>query len=233
MRVSQSDALVMQKYELPDPDVEEVEVSATGSGLAVVQVTHRYNVEVTGPDPSFYLDPKLDPLSNSRHIKVSVCTGWEGDGEASNMAVMEIDLPSGFTVDEASIPGLYKYRSVKRVETTEGDTRVVIYFDEISKFETCPTVLGYYTAKVARQKRSAVQVYDYYDPTRMARQFYLPIQATLCDICEGEDCDSERCKDTAGTSGVTGCRTDPSAAAAPLLAIQAALAAAAVLVMAR
>jgi len=35
MRVSQSDALVMQKYELPDPDVEEVEVSATGSGHVV------------------------------------------------------------------------------------------------------------------------------------------------------------------------------------------------------
>ena len=58
---------------------------------------------------------------------------WEGEGESSNMAVMEIELPSGFTVDEQSIPGLYKYRSVKRVETVEGDTKVIIYFDEVSR----------------------------------------------------------------------------------------------------
>ena len=51
---------------------------------------------------------------------------------SSNMAVMEIELPSGFTVDEQSIPGLYKYQSVKRVETAEGDTKVIIYFDEVS-----------------------------------------------------------------------------------------------------
>ena len=58
---------------------------------------------------------------------------WEGEGDSSNMAVMEIELPSGFTVDEQSIPGLYKYRSVKRVETVEGDTKVIIYFDEVSR----------------------------------------------------------------------------------------------------
>ncbi|XP_043228015.1 CD109 antigen-like isoform X2 [Amphibalanus amphitrite] len=210
MRVTRSNALTVQKYELPDPEVDTVEVSATGSGLAVVQVTHRYHVNVTGPDPSFFLSPRMDGLSNKRHIKVSACTGWEGEGDSSNMAVMEIELPSGFTVDEQSIPGLYKYRSVKRVETADGDTKVVIYFDEISQYETCPTVLGYYTAKVARQKRSAVTVYDYYDPTRMARQFYLPIQATLCDICEGDDCDPVQCAQESETSGQqTG---DPDAA---------------------
>ncbi|KAF0289583.1 CD109 antigen [Amphibalanus amphitrite] len=210
MRVTRSNALTVQKYELPDPEVDTVEVGATGSGLAVVQVTHRYHVDVTGPDPSFFLSPRMDGLSNKRHIKVSACTGWEGEGDSSNMAVMEIELPSGFTVDEQSIPGLYKYRSVKRVETADGDTKVVIYFDEISQYETCPTVLGYYTAKVARQKRSAVTVYDYYDPTRMARQFYLPIQATLCDICEGDDCDPVQCAQESETSGQqTG---DPDAA---------------------
>ena len=55
--------------------MEKVEVSATGSGVAIVQVTHRYHVDVTGPDPSFFLDPKMDGLSNKRHIKVSACTG--------------------------------------------------------------------------------------------------------------------------------------------------------------
>ena len=35
----------------------------------------------------------------------------------------------------------------------------------------------------------------------MARQFYLPIQATLCDICEGEDCDPVQCAEEAQTAG--------------------------------
>ena len=57
-----------------------MEVSATGSGVAIVQVTHRYHVDVTGPDPSFFLDPKMDGLSNKRHIKVSACTGSVPEG---------------------------------------------------------------------------------------------------------------------------------------------------------
>lgn len=48
------------------------------------------------------------------------------------MAVMEVSLPSGFTVDRDSLPSLEVSSHVKRVETKHGDTVVVLYFDKVS-----------------------------------------------------------------------------------------------------
>jgi len=47
------------------------------------------------------------------------------------MAVMEVSLPSGFTVDRDSLPSLEMSSHVKRVETRNGDTMVVLYFDKV------------------------------------------------------------------------------------------------------
>lgn len=47
------------------------------------------------------------------------------------MAVMEVSLPSGFTVDRDSLPSLELSSHVKRVETKNGDTMVVLYFDKV------------------------------------------------------------------------------------------------------
>ena len=63
----------------------------------------------------------------------------------------------------------------------------------------------------------------------MARQFYQPIQATLCDICEGDDCDPSLCKEEAQTAGqATG---NPSAASSLSLLQPALLAAVAALAL--
>jgi hypothetical protein len=56
--------------------------------------------------------------------------GTQGANE-SNMAVMEVTLPSGFTVDSDALPSLRMSQNVKRVETKNGDTVVVLYFDKV------------------------------------------------------------------------------------------------------
>lgn len=48
------------------------------------------------------------------------------------MAVMEVSLPSGFVVDQDSLPSLRISQNVKRVETKDADTTVVLYFDKVS-----------------------------------------------------------------------------------------------------
>lgn len=53
------------------------------------------------------------------------------EANESNMAVMEVSLPSGFTVDRDSLPSLEVSSHVKRVETKNGDTMVVLYFDKV------------------------------------------------------------------------------------------------------
>lgn len=53
------------------------------------------------------------------------------EANESNMAVMEVSLPSGFTVDMDALPSLEVSQHVKRVETKHGDTMVVLYFDKV------------------------------------------------------------------------------------------------------
>lgn len=55
------------------------------------------------------------------------------EANESNMVVMEVNLPSGFTVDRDSLPSLEVSQNVKRVETKNGDTVVILYFDEVCK----------------------------------------------------------------------------------------------------
>lgn len=49
------------------------------------------------------------------------------------MAVMEItiSLPSGYVMDEDSLPSLRATKVVKKVETKEGGTGISLYFDKV------------------------------------------------------------------------------------------------------
>lgn len=50
-------------------------MSATGNGVALVQVSYSYNVNVTGAWPLFTLDPQVDKNSDSNHLQLSICSG--------------------------------------------------------------------------------------------------------------------------------------------------------------
>lgn len=79
------------------------------------------------------------------------------------MAVMEVNLPSGFTADIDALPSLEVSQNVKKVETLNDYTTVLLYFDNLTTVEYCPTVSAYRTNKVAKQSPAYVSVYDYYD----------------------------------------------------------------------
>ncbi|KAK8751557.1 hypothetical protein OTU49_009101 [Cherax quadricarinatus] len=192
LQVTRSNTMLLQRVELPD-DTDKVEVSASGTGVAVLQVTYHYNVRVTGPKPAFSLDPQLDVTTDANRLRLTTCTGYI-KGNMSNMAVMDVSLPSGYVVDNDLIPGLYDYTGVKLVEKKTDDSGVVVYFDYLTPVEVCPTVSAYRINKVAFQKASPVRVYDYYDTSRQARQFYKALPATLCDICDLDECDPGQCE---------------------------------------
>ncbi|XP_029178168.1 CD109 antigen-like isoform X2 [Nylanderia fulva] len=190
MNINSGNSMILQNKILP-AKTRFVNITASGKGFVLVQVSYQYNLNVTGAWPLFTLDPQVDKNSNANYLQLSICSGFVPTKEAneSNMAVMEISLPSGFTVDRDSLPSLEVSSHVKRVETKNGDTMVVLYFDKMIKEEYCPTVSAFRTHKVAKQKPVPVSVYDYYDSSRRARVFYEARRSTLCDLCEGEDCE--------------------------------------------
>jgi CD109 antigen len=71
-----------------------------------------YNLEVTGAWPSFTLDPQVDRTSNANQMTLSICTSFYG-GNQSNMAVMEVNMPSGFTVNKERLANLLHYPTVQ------------------------------------------------------------------------------------------------------------------------
>ncbi|XP_011135984.1 CD109 antigen isoform X2 [Harpegnathos saltator] len=190
MNINGGNSMILQKQLLPKK-TRQVNITASGKGFALVQVSYQYNLNVTGAWPLFTLDPQVDKNSNANHLQLSICSGFVPTKETneSNMAVMEVSLPSGFTVDRDSLPSLEVSSHVKRVETKYGDTMVVLYFDKMVQQEYCPTVSAFRVHKVAKQKPVPVSIYDYYDSSRRARVFYEPIRTNLCDLCDGEDCD--------------------------------------------
>lgn len=48
------------------------------------------------------------------------------------MAVMEVALPSGYTADVDALPSVTRAKEVKRIDTSDGDTNVIIYMDRVS-----------------------------------------------------------------------------------------------------
>lgn len=103
--------------------------------------------------------------SNADYLHLTVCTNFVPSvGETvSNMAVMEVAFPSGVVADQERIPSLESSKGVKKVETKNGDTTVVVYIDQLGAEELCFAIDGYRTNKVANQKPSPVIIYDYYD----------------------------------------------------------------------
>lgn len=76
---------------------------------------------------------QLNPLSNYSlkfHLKL-IGIDFSFVGEESNMAVMEISLPSGYVMDEDSLPSLRATKVIKKVETKEGGTGISLYFDKV------------------------------------------------------------------------------------------------------
>lgn len=57
------------------------------------------------------------------------------------MVVMEVTLPSGYTVDNDALPSLQLSNNVKRIETKDDDSVVMLYFDKVNIYVIYYTLL--------------------------------------------------------------------------------------------
>lgn len=187
--VNDDNAIVLQTHVL-DPEAKQVKITGKGKGSTLVQVSYRYNVDKKDDSPQFTVKPEVKDSSNAEQIQLSVCTSFipQGDETTSNMAVMEVSLPSGYVADQDNLNEIGTVEKVKKVETKNGESVVVIYFDDLDKTEVCPHIKGFRAHRVADQKPSAVIVYDYYDNSRQARAFYEINKTSLNEICDGVEC---------------------------------------------
>lgn len=192
-------------------------VSAKGEGCCLMQIDVHYNVPDPVAKPAFQLlvnlkEPRAernrrqtglreralpdddDPGSHQDHQEYKVileaCTRWLHSG-ASNMAVLELSLLSGFRADIESLEQLLldKQIGLKRYEV-EG-RKVLFYFDEIpSQCMTCVKMQAFREYVVGKTAPVPVKIYDYYEPTFEATRFYNASESSPLsrELCDGTTC---------------------------------------------
>ncbi|KAH8238987.1 hypothetical protein KR038_011562, partial [Drosophila bunnanda] len=191
VQVRPENALKLQTRELPKA-TRKVLVSARGTGAALVQLAYQYNVATNDPEPSFRIRPTVMDSPRDRLV-LNICAEYtprevSERSKQSNMALMEVQLPSGYVADTNALTKIQSVPRVKRVETKNTDSHVVIYFESLTPGDPkCLTVEAARTHDVARQRPAYVVLYDYYAPERKCTEYY-QVGSSLCDICQGNQC---------------------------------------------
>ena len=105
-------------------------------------------------------------------LKTMTCVVYGGD-EKSNMAVFELNMPSGYVIDQDFISAANLGPLYKRHDVEEGGAKAAIYFDHFSLHEKCFEIVALKEFQVSNPSPADALVYDYYDTTKMAEAFYV------------------------------------------------------------
>lgn len=106
--VNQSNALIVQKHELPS-SARYFEITARGEGFSIFQISYQYNTDTRAEETyKFNIEPVVDAtnlITEERRTKgkrntfrLKICVNYIPDEstEKSNMAIMEVNFPSGY-----------------------------------------------------------------------------------------------------------------------------------------
>ncbi|NXK94597.1 A2ML1 protein, partial [Formicarius rufipectus] len=147
-------------------------VQATGSGCVYVQVcflphqtTLYYNIPPPKTEEVFVLHVETvarecDDVRKEFDIHVSV--SYVGDRGTSNMALVEVEMLSGFIPVQSSVKELEKIPLVKKSEIKPD--KVTIYLEELGETSLKLNISVEQDVEVQNLKAATVHIYDYYKP---------------------------------------------------------------------
>lgn len=187
-QIDTQNRFVLQTAELAVTDPIEVNISANGFGFAICQLNVFYNVEDSESSirqrsiqsqEIFDLDVAVkDNKDDIDHLNLNVCTRFLGP-ERSGMALMEVNLLSGFTVPSDAIP---LSETVKKVEFNHG--KLNLYLDSVNESQFCVDIPAARNFKVSSTQDASVSIVDYYEPRRRAvRSYNSKVKLSSCDLC--------------------------------------------------
>ncbi|KAK3746370.1 hypothetical protein QZH41_006300 [Actinostola sp. cb2023] len=161
--VNTGNAMVLQQVLISKVE-GSLTVTANGRGIGMLQVGVTYHVD-KAPDKSSF-NFVIEILNQGNYeIETKSCAKWQGDGDDSDMAVMELGVVSGFSPSQDAIDKLLKDKklAVKRIDKEA--KKLVLYFDKINKAKpTCVEMRYERTHPVGKSQPVPAVVYDYYNP---------------------------------------------------------------------
>ncbi|XP_044147056.1 LOW QUALITY PROTEIN: CD109 antigen-like [Bufo gargarizans] len=186
--VNNKNLLVLQSQQIQVSQPLLVNATADGRGLVIFQLNVMYNRKSSSRrrrntviEP-FLLDVTVkDETNNIHRLSVDVCMSFQGKGNESSMALLDVGYLSGFTL---SPEGVISVQSLKLVEPKEG--KVYLYLDSVTKEELCISIPMIRFAKVANSQDAVIKVSDYYNPEMSTTRTYNSLtmqRISTCDYC--------------------------------------------------
>ncbi|XP_043229515.1 alpha-2-macroglobulin-like isoform X2 [Amphibalanus amphitrite] len=162
VQITAENRLLTRQDWLPQPLAlpKKVTFSVNGLGCAVVQSVFRYNTKVAFPDPKFNLKAVITKVKSSCSFTLNICTSFKEPNTESNMAIVEIEMLSGFVTIDSSLRKLENDKVIERWEFNEG--KASLYFEEFTDKEVCFDVRFIRALEVEKLKPAVLRVYDYY-----------------------------------------------------------------------
>lgn len=181
-------------------DIRNMRVEVDGIGNGYFQIAYQYYQNIQKGKSSFNLTVEMlnTTTYNVQHLKICVKYAPREAYDRSNMALVEIFLPSGLVAEANPVTDLTG--RIRRVERRFADTSIVVYYDNLGPEYECFRVTAIRRFKIALHLPSYVIAYDYYHNNNMevmsdrfAIKKYEGKVMQLCDICEDEDCETLSC----------------------------------------
>ncbi|CAG5022083.1 unnamed protein product [Parnassius apollo] len=132
----------------------------------------------------YTLDPRVDRVSAEHRLQLSICIGFvaqQNDTE-SGLALLTVQLPSGFLADINTITELTAARHVVGARVLAGGARVVAWL-RAARDERCATLAAPRALPAAHQRPAWATLEDLYDSSHRARVFFSGVSASACSVC--------------------------------------------------
>ncbi|CRK95541.1 CLUMA_CG009006, isoform E [Clunio marinus] len=173
--VNPDNLLSVQSFDL-DPYARQLDVSVGqgSTGTAIVSLTCNFYEVQAEASPRFRITHEL-VNSCTNFLRSYICLSYiprDGD-EVSNMALMKMTLPSGYTYDsDTEIDPVI----IRKLEQSDGGTTVNVYLDSLSEKSTCFYIDSIKTSNVGNLKDATIECNDYYLSTKRGQILYnIPI----------------------------------------------------------
>ncbi|KAG8435794.1 hypothetical protein GDO86_013655 [Hymenochirus boettgeri] len=163
--VEDSNRLLLQSFTLKKIPGDYT-ATVKGSGCLYLKTTLKYNIPHPEEDAAFSITVKTDPETcNPKSLKsfaILANVSYVGNKENSNMAIVEIKLPSGYIPVKSSVKNLrFLPHLIRRTETKPN--KVIVYFHSLSKLVQSFRFLVEQDILMSNLQPATAIVYDYYE----------------------------------------------------------------------
>ncbi|KAM4030483.1 alpha-2-macroglobulin isoform 2-T2 [Anomaloglossus baeobatrachus] len=174
--VEDSNRLLLQKVSLSTVPGEYT-ATISGPGCVFLQTSLKYNVPHPEGEAPFTISvstmPEICNVKSLKSFDIKANVSYIGKREHSNMALVEIRLPSGYTPVKSSVKELSRRDWINRAEAHHN--KVIVYFEKLDKVARDFKFSVEQEIPVGNLQEATATILDYYETDDIAvTKYYHP-----------------------------------------------------------